>query len=44
MTLRRLLFIAVVVALVVKRRQVIAALIRLTGTNVVTERARQRST
>jgi hypothetical protein len=39
MTLRRLLFLAAVIALVANRRRVSAAVVRLTGTNVHTERA-----
>jgi hypothetical protein len=39
MTLRRLLFLAAVVALVANRRRVLATIVRLTGTNVHTEQA-----
>ncbi|MFL5798674.1 MAG: hypothetical protein ACJ77A_12165 [Actinomycetota bacterium] len=39
MTLRRLLLLAAVIALVANRRRVVASLVRRTGTNVHTERA-----
>jgi hypothetical protein len=44
MTLRRLLFLAAVIALVANRRRVVASFVRLTGTNVHTERASSSGT
>jgi hypothetical protein len=44
MTLRRLLFLAAAVALVANRRRVVTTLVRLTGTNVHSERASRPGT